>query len=685
MGKNQLIMKKHIPLIFILLLNLSPYFADSQNIIRAKKPLSNRIANYDITVKLLAEKKIIEGELLLVWKNTSKDTLSELPFHLYMNAFKNNRSTFITESGGGSLRGVGMKQADSLSWGYCKMLSIRTESGDELTQNQKFIQPDDDNSFDETVAAIQLINPVLPGKRIRLRIKFETKLPEIFARSGFADNYFLVGQWFPKIGVYEHDGIRGAEKGRWNCHQYHAHSEFYADFGVYNVSITLPEKFVVGATGLLQNEKQEPNGMKTLTYKAKDVLDFAWTCSPKFFEYDDRWNDVAITALMQPAHKKQYKRYISALKIALAYFDKHIGKYPYKHVTIVDPSFKGAGSAGMEYPMFITAGTFWKMPDAFRFPENVTIHEFGHNYFMALLATNEFEEAWMDEGMNTYFESRIMDETYGEHKAMFNFDFYKSGDLDGKIQGYNYGSNPKIAPSELFSWKYKGGGYRSDGYSMMSYNKPTVFLTTLDRMLGRETMDKIWQTYYKRWKFKHPAAKDFCKIVLEIGAKKYKKLYNADLKNYLAQVVHGTNVSDFELARITNKKIKGQVGFFDKNGKSLLYTPADDSDPEFKYLSSVQINRLGELVIPVEIKIHFDNGQDVLKVWNANERSHIFKFKTDSKILWAKIDPNHKNVMDINLTNNSFTFKPKRSGIWKMTVKFLFFVQNLFQFFNVFI
>jgi len=673
-------MKKIFRIFLLFVLLSSSYVGFAQDKIVAKKPLSDRIANYNISVKLFPDEKLLKGEELLSWKNTSKDTIGELRFHLYLNAFKNNQSTFIQESGGGSLRGISMNQKDSLSWGYCKINSVRTEKGQELSANLKFIQPDDDNKKDETVAALELLEPVLPGETINLRIKFESKLPKIFARSGFADDYFLVGQWFPKIGVYEHDGMRGVKKGQWNCHQYHANSEFYADFGVYKVHITVPDEYVVGATGILENEKQEPNGQKTLTYLAEDVLDFAWTCSPHFVEVKDNWNDIEITALLQPAHKKQAQRHISALKIALDYFDKHIGKYPYKHVTIVDPSFKGSGSAGMEYPMFITAGTFWKMPKGLRFVENVIIHEFGHNYFMALLATNEFEEAWMDEGMNSYFECRIMDESYGEHNSFFDLGFYQSGTLDSKISGYNYSSMAKAAPIDLFSWKYPLGTY-----GMMSYNKPSVFLMTLDRLLGRETMDKIWKAYYEKWKFKHPNAKDFIDVVLEIGAKKYRKLYNADLKEFLEQGIFGTCTVDYKLAAIKNQYNSKTAGMFDKKGKMLLVRSKDAADQEFKYTSSVEILRLGEFKAPVELKIYFDNGEVIDKVWNGQERTKKFKFKSDSKIIKAEIDPNRKLVLDTNIANNSATNSPKKSGVWQLVVKFLFAVQNIFQFFSVFI
>jgi len=185
--------------------------------------------------------------------------------------------------------------------------------------------------------------------------------------------------------VYEPAGTRYATKGQWNCHQFHAHSEFYADYGVYDVDITTPKQFWVEATGLMQGEMVNKDGTKTLRYHAEDVVDFAWTASPHFQETVDQWRHVKITLLLQPEHANQAKRHLDAAKAALAYFDKYLGRYPFPNLTIVDPPYHALGAAGMEYPTFITAGTFWQLPEGVRAAEGVTVHEFGHQYFYAII------------------------------------------------------------------------------------------------------------------------------------------------------------------------------------------------------------------------------------------------------------------------------------------------------------
>ncbi|MCK4464251.1 MAG: M1 family metallopeptidase [Bacteroidales bacterium] len=638
--------------------------------------LSPRIANYKISVKLDPEEKILDGKMTLYWKNPSQDTIRELQFHMYLNAFKNTESTFWQESGG-QLRGMKVKVSDPMVWGWVDILQMEDKNGEDLTSGIKFIQPDDDNEKDQTVISVPLVNPVKPEGSVELNIIFKSKLPRIFARTGYSDEYFLVAQWFPKIGVYEPEGMRYAEEGQWNCHQYHSHSEFYANFGVYEVEITLPERFTVGSTGVLKSKTNNDDGSKTLLYIAEDVVDFAWTASPGFQVVEDQWQDVKIMVYLQPEHLSQADRHTESVKAALSYFDKNLGKYPYSTITIVDPPLRGMGSSGMEYPTFITAGCLWGMPAGMRFTEMVTIHEFGHNYFMGLLATNEFEEAWMDEGFNTYFEARIMDYTYGDKTSFVDFNGFHFGDFENQRLGYTTMKNPKIAEVFRNAWEFQHGGYGS-----LSYAKSATWLLTLDRLIGRPTMDEILKTYFERWKFKHPCGKDFIDIVNEIVRKNHGTQFGDSMNWFFDQVLYGSDVCDYKLARIRNKKIKPPEGIHEISGNKMTYKSIEYEN--IIYESKVIIHRLGEVIMPVEVLIHFDNGEEILEKWNGKSRTKEFAYERPEKIVWAQIDPENKIMIDINFHNNSLTTKPKKAVIWKYALKFLFRLQNVMQFFSVF-
>jgi len=633
---------------------------------------SPRNANYDMEVKLDTEKKTIDGQMKLTWRNISQDTIQELQFHLYLNAFKNTKTTFMKESGG-RFRGDAAGK-DELSWGYIDIKDIRLKDGENLTSKIEFIQPDDGNKDDQTVIRIPLADStgVMPGQTITILCKFKSKLPEIFARTGFVGDYFFVGQWFPKIAVYEPAGMRYSTKGTRNCHQFHAWSEFYADFGVYNVSITVPKDYTVGATGQIIDEKSNGNE-KTYKYHAEDVVDFAWTASQKYIDLRDEWENVQIRLLLQPEHKDQAERHFISIKVALDYFEKHLGKYPYPNITVIDPPIYGMGSGGMEYPTLITAGSIAWMPDGIKMTEMVTIHEFGHQYFMGILASNEFEEAWMDEGMNSYFETLIMDHAYGKNTAMFDFAGIRIGDTEMQRIGYTHSDYRNIAESYRYAWEYPHGGY-----GMNSYNKPATFLNTLHRMIGNDCMDDIMKTYYQRWKFKHPSSKDFIAIVNEIVTKHHKEKFGKNMNWFFDQVLYGNQICDYKIYRIYNNKINKSQGLFDLEGEKVSADKMPGDSTKI-YESKVRIKREGGVIMPVEVLIRFEDGQEITKTWSGQERSHEFKFFTNSKIVLAQIDPNNKILIDVNLANNSKQHEANTNPIWKYTVKFLFWMQNIIQ------
>ena len=232
-----------------------------------------RVADYTIDVRLDAGQKTLDGRERVTWRNPSPDAVGEIWLHLYLNAFRNNESTFFRESGG-QLRGDRMPEE---GWGSIDVTSLRRADGVDLTKAMRFEHPDDDNAKDRTVVRVPLPEPVPPGGEVSFDVAWKARLPRIFARTGYVRDYFLVGQWFPKLGVYEPAGMRGRAAGGWNCHQFHANSEFYADFGQYQVSITRPDRFVVGATGPRVEKRANPDGTATHVFEQADVIDFAWT------------------------------------------------------------------------------------------------------------------------------------------------------------------------------------------------------------------------------------------------------------------------------------------------------------------------------------------------------------------------------------------------------------------------
>lgn len=397
--------------------------------------MSRQVASYDIKARLDTATHTIHAREHVTWLNDSPDSVATLQLHLYMNAFRNSRSTFFRESGG-QLRGDKFKGDQ---WGYVdvKKLQLSPAQAD-LTKAIRFIHPDDANADDRTVIEVTLPAPVKPGATLEFDLDFDTKLPMVFARTGFHRDFYLAGQWFPKLGVYEKAGMRSAAAGAWNCHQFHANSEFYANFGRYKVELDVPAAMVVGATGE-QKSRTVSGDRATYTFEQEDVTDFVWTAQPTFIreermfladretspaeiaavaklhgisEDEARLSDVKMIALVQPEHREQLERHFHALRTGIKGFGLLYGRYPYKTITVLDPPHGAGGAGGMEYPTFITAGTSFHLPPESHNLEMVTVHEFGHQFWMELVANNEFEESWLDEGFNTYSTSKIIDRAY---------------------------------------------------------------------------------------------------------------------------------------------------------------------------------------------------------------------------------------------------------------------------------
>jgi hypothetical protein len=659
---------------------------------------SERVTDYRISVTLNPDTRQLVGRERIVWRNTSDERVDDLWFHLYLNAFKNTRSTFFRESGG-TLRGQAMA-ADG--WGWIDVTSARLTTGRDLMADAHFVQPDDDNVDDETVWRLMLPEPVGPGQSVALELEFTAQLPRVFARTGWAGDFFLVGQWFPKLGVYEAAGVRGREAGGWNCHQFHATSEFYADFGAYAVDITVPARFVVGATGERVSLHTRGDGWVTHRYEQADVHDFAWTASPRFVEerrvfsgtadvtpqqyaeaselldrsLDElRLTDVEIRLLMQPEHLPQLVRHVRAARLALTRFGLRFGRYPYRTLTIVDPPEEGSGAAGMEYPTLITAGTsmlFNRWPfDRIRLPETAVVHEIGHQFWQGLVANNEFEEAWLDEGLTTYAEAGAMDEAYGRHRSLAEI-----GRLTiGIEESWRRQNSPwRIFDTvRLFTWDYLSEG----AWAFNAYAKPGLVLRTLEGLVGSKTMARILRGYHERWRFRHPSSDDFYRVASDLAGR--------DLRPFFHQTIESAEVLDYEVASVETRREPLVRGFVDGpegrqlrgGGEAAGAGRGAPDDPDGFLESTVKIVRRGDITLPVELDVKFEGQPPERYRWDGEGRWRRFDFVRPTRLEWADVDPDRRLVLDVNWANNGRRPEPDRRVAASWAGQWLFWLQNL--------
>lgn len=649
---------KHGSLVCVLSLALAQCLFSQPVLFR--EPLSPRIASYTIDARLNPATKILKGHELLFWRNASPDVITELQFHLYQNAFRNNRSTFMKESRGVS-RGF---RAGEDSWGFVDVDGISLAGGRDLKPTMEFLHPDDDNAEDRTVFRVMLPKPLRPGDTVRVVIDFTEKVPDPpLARSGSKDTYFFFGQWFPKVGVYI--------DGKWNCHQYHATSEFFADFGVYNVSLTVPDENVVGATGLEYERKNNGDGTATHFFHAEDVHDFSWTTSPDFLEVKGKEVGVDIRVLLQPYHAGQAERHIEAARTALRYFHNWYGLYPYPNLTVVDPRRGAGGTGGMEYPTLITAGTTYGLPAGIHTLEGVIIHEFGHNYWYHMLASNEFEESWMDEGINTYSEIQIMDDAYGPVGDMINFAGIRLNDL--QLQRAMYLSASDLDPTVRRAWEY----YSGNSYGVNSYAKPGLILTTLQNYLGKETMRKAMRLYMDRWKFRHPKSRDFTAVVSEAAGE--------NLDWFFDQALYSNAVLDYSVDAVSSQEISAPRGIdytMARGDDSILVKdkPAGGDSTEGTgklYKSDISVRRLGSFHFPVELEMTFENGEKLREKWDGAELWKKYTYVKPARLVSATVDPDEKIPLDANFTNNGRTVEPHMLGLERLSARFMFWMQFL--------
>jgi hypothetical protein len=579
--------------------------------------LSKHIVDYRIQVKLLTETKALDGRETVAWLNDSSAPVSELQFHLYLNAFKNNRSTFMKESGG-SHRGF---KLDEDNWGYITLKSLRIKEGEDLTSLMEFIQPDDGNPDDQTVMRVPLPIPVAPQEKVTLELEFEAKLPRVFARSGFYDDFYMVGQWFPKLGVNQ--------EGVWNCHQYHQNSEFFADYGVFEVTITVPKGFVVGATGERTREQENGDGTVSYTHYQEDVHDFAWTACPDFVEFRERFSledppvDTEMILLVHRQHLNQKPRLLDSLKQGLEFYSRSYGPYPYKTVTLVDPPIKALGAGGMEYPTLFTTMAVHFIPRGLRMPEMVTIHEFS--------------------------EMKAMDQYYGPDRSMIDLGPLKIG--DGDYQRLQIIPVFAWDPIVKNSWSFVSGG----SYATNVYSKAALTLKTLENFLGEEVMAGIMRTYYERWKFRHPTTDDFVAVAEEVSGR--------DLGWFFDQFFRTAGALDYAVSSIRSREEDEPLGFY---GGELLAPKSGkkgrDKDQEKVYRNEVVVQRKGELFFPQEILVTFEDGEEIRETWDGRDRWKKFIYKRPVKLKSAGLDPENKILIDVNFFNNSKVMKPDRAS-----------------------
>jgi hypothetical protein len=619
----------------------------------APSPLdvSARDANYRIEARLDSRRRIVTGREWLTWRNITGSPTSELRYHLYYNAFKNSRSTWLRERALADRLVRPLTSLDEKDWGWTDVTAIRTTGADgtvvDLMAGRRFVAPDDGNPDDQTVMAVALPRAVAPGETITVYLEWTSQVPRTFSRTGAIGDFFFLGQWFPKVGVLEDNG--------WNCHQFHASTEFFSDYGLYDVKLTVPKGWVVGATGVEREVRDNPDATTTHRFVQEDVHDFAWTTSPHYLVRTARFEQaglptVEMRLLLQPEHAGQAERHFAATRAALNFYGRWFGPYPYPHITVIDPAWQ-SDADGMEYPTLFTAGTSWLAPAEVANPEGVTVHECGHQFWYALVGNNEFEDAWMDEGLNTFSTGRTMAQAFTPNYAsvrvlggfvpivLRDVPISRAVDENGLA---DYRAGAKLDRESTPSWRYwpSAGG-------PLSYSKTALWLNTLERYLGWPVLQRAMSTFFERYRFRHPKPQDFFDVVSEVSGR--------DMTWYFDQVYRSSNVFDYEVADLRSEPVSDS-GFFDARGKARYQ--GERAEPG-RFRTTVVVRRLGEGLFPVDVLVKFENGERVRERWDGRDRWTTFSYERRARAISAQVDPDRVLLLDVDYTNNTRTLEPR--------------------------
>lgn len=477
--------------------------------------------NYKIAATLNDSAHTLTGSVEIDYVNNSPDTLPEIWMHLWGNAFKNRNSAFCRQKlRDGSAR---FYFADEQELGYFKNLDF-TANGQKVEWRFDKKNPD--------IALLKLPQPLAPGARITIATPFLLKIPASFSRLGHVGTSYQMTQWYPKPAVYDHKG--------WHPMPYLDMGEFYSEFGSFDVTLTLPENYVVGATGVLQTPSEieflakkeaesreklakgvdktkdpfpasSPNA-KTIRYTADRVHDFAWFADKRFFVLKDTarlasGRTVDCWAMFTNAESDIWQKGAFYVRRSVEFYSEKVGEYPWPHATAVHSALSAGG--GMEYPMITVIGN----SSSAKSLDDVITHEVGHNWFYGILASNERDHAWMDEGINSYYENRYMQQYYGgmsieDALPKFLFDPAQSGSLIEN--GYLLlARDRKDTPPDTHSDKFA-----PLAYGLQVYMKPAICLHWLEQSVGTERLDAAMQDYYRQWQFRHPYSEDL-KAVFE--------------------------------------------------------------------------------------------------------------------------------------------------------------------------
>ncbi|HEX2879293.1 MAG TPA: M1 family metallopeptidase, partial [Polyangiaceae bacterium] len=564
---------------------------------------------YQLQVTLDSELHTLQGTGSIRYTNATALGTNELYLHLYLNAFKNSQTLFQRSPFRGARSGD-----KSLTPGYVEVQKLIAKEWDQLDlwHNAERHSPGD--PLDETDIRVPLPRTLAPGETLTLEVQWHAQLPQLSERTGYADDFHMVAQWFPKLARREADGT-------WAHFAFHPHAEFYADFADYDVTLDVADHLIIGATGERISE-QRSGDRQQLQYRASHVHDFAWTAWAGFLEHQETIADVAVRVLYPAAAAPLLERELTTLRSALPHFNQAYGRYPYPTLTVVHPPANAAAAGGMEYPTLITTGGTVLTNLVSRGVELVTIHELGHQWFYGLLASNEAAAPFLDEGLNSYAEAVVANQLWGNASGGRFWDLEVSADALRRVQAASAQHDTAVASAAADFANFSSLG-------SLVYSRTATILQTLQHVYGAAAMARALAQYSERFRFGHPTTSDFLTTMREtLGEQAHAALHSLLMER---------GWLDYRVAEVDCGLASQRHGVFG-TGPDRVTEPASTSTGS-EWVGEVLVRREGTVSLPVDVLLIAEDGSRSIHHWHGAEPWVRIAYRGKSPLLTAVVDP----------------------------------------------